>query len=71
MHALLEEVEAYLLATGMGPTTFGKKTLNDGHAVRRMREGLPITSKNMSKMRAFMAANPPKPSADTNSEAAA
>lgn len=71
MHALLAEVEAYLVATGMGASTFGKRTLNDGHAVRRMREGRPITSRNMSLIRRFMAENPPPPITEKSNEAAA
>lgn len=59
LHALLIEVEAYLVATGMGHSKFGKLVFNDGAVVRRMREGNPLTSTRMSAMRQFMVNNPP------------
>jgi hypothetical protein len=71
MQALLAEVEAYLTASGMGPAAFGKRILNDGHAVTRMRDGKAITSKNMSLIRRFMSENPPGQRTSDAPEAAA
>ena len=56
---LIEEIEAYLVATGMPPTRFGKLAVKDGAAVLRIRRGRPITTRIMSAMRQFMAENPP------------
>lgn len=72
LQQILAEVEAYLAATGMSPSTFGKTIFRDGAVVRRMREGKPVTTATSSKMRRFMAEHPPAaPAADIKSGAAA
>lgn len=59
LQSLLLEVDAYLAATGIPPTKFGILTVNDRAVLIRMRQGRAVTSRNMSLMRQFMAANPP------------
>lgn len=53
---LLREIEAFCQRTGMAPTRFGREALNDGHFVRRLREGGNITLRTVERVRAFMAA---------------
>lgn len=38
--SLLSEIEAFLAATGMGETYFGKKAANDSAIVARLRAGV-------------------------------
>lgn len=40
--ALLAEIEAYLDASGMGPTVFGLEICNDANLLKRMRAGREI-----------------------------
>ena len=58
---LLKVVERYLKRTGLTATAFGLLTVRDRALVFRMRQGKPITSRNMSVIRAYMAENPPVP----------
>jgi hypothetical protein len=64
LERLLAEVDAYLEKSGMGKTQFGKLSVNDVAVLGRMRAGKPVTSRTMSRIRAFMADNPPKESDD-------
>ncbi len=59
LRKLVDEVDAYLTATGMAPTRFGIVTVNDRAAVIRMKQGRPLTTTKVSKMREYMASNPP------------
>ena len=51
---LLTELEAFLDKSGMPPTTFGLRSCNDAHAVRRLREGYGVTMRRADIMRQFM-----------------
>ncbi len=52
--AVLTEIEDFLAATGMAPTTFGKDAVNDGHFVARLRGGSNITIGTIDRARSFM-----------------
>lgn len=52
--ALLDEVEDFLVRHDMSPTLFGRKALNDGKFVGRLRSGLNMTAATIQKARAFM-----------------
>lgn len=54
-----QQVERYLEATGMDPTTFGVKALKDPNFVFQLRTGRCPRAKTLEKVSAFMAANPP------------
>lgn len=61
---VLAEIEAYLNQTGMAPSTFGMRVLNDGKFVWRLRERpMGITLTTVEKVRQWMRDNPPAASA--------
>ena len=51
---LLADIEAFLDRYEMKPTTFGWLSCRDKATVRRLREGLGITSKRIDQIREFM-----------------
>ena len=55
--SIISEVEAFLAKTRMKETTFGKKAVNDGKAVRRLRSGKRMWPETIDKLREFMASN--------------
>ena len=54
---LLDEIEAFLLATGMSATAFGARALNDPPFVQQLRTGRDIKMSTAEKVRKFMRAN--------------
>ena len=48
------EIDAYRQRVGMTETRFGRAALNDGHFLRRLREGGNITLRTVERVRAFM-----------------
>jgi len=54
--ALLCEIDTYRQRAGMAATRFGRLALNDGHFVRRLREGGNVTLRTVERVRAFMGA---------------
>ena len=52
--ALLAEIEAHLAETGLTPTKFGLRSVNDGHLVANLRRGNSVTLKTADRVRAFM-----------------
>jgi hypothetical protein len=56
--ALLTEIEAYLARTGMTAGTFGRRAVNDGKFLRRIRGGGGITTETADRVKRFMADNP-------------
>lgn len=56
---ILTEVEAYLAASGMAPTSFGLATLKDRHFVRQLRGGRRLWPETEAKVREWMRDNPP------------
>lgn len=56
---LLEEIDSFLARTGMAETTFGKKALNDGKAIGRLRNGGRMWPETVEKLRGFMASQQP------------
>lgn len=51
---LLREIDAFLERTGMTETRFGRAALNDGHFLRRLRQGGNITLRTVERVQAFM-----------------
>lgn len=47
---ILKEIEAYCASEGIAETTFGKRVVNDGKFVRRLRDGGSINLKTYSKL---------------------
>ena len=54
-----QQVESYLEATGMDPTTFGVRALKDPNFVFQLRDGRSPRAPTLLKVSAFMRANPP------------
>lgn len=53
---LLDEIEAFLKATGMNAIAFGRRSVNNGKLVARMRAGSSVTLHTADAIRAFIAA---------------
>jgi hypothetical protein len=56
-HQLLREIEAFIGDADMAPSTFGRKAVNDGKLVGRLRAGSTVTLENASRIRRFIKAN--------------
>ncbi|GGC70519.1 hypothetical protein [Chelatococcus reniformis] len=52
---LLLEIDAYLRMSGMAESTFGKKAVNDGKLVQRLRSSGSVTLEKAAQIRAFIA----------------
>lgn len=61
---LLHEIDAFLRERNMAETTFGRKAVNDGKLVARLRAGSSVTLKTASQIKAFIA-SASKAAADT------
>lgn len=68
---ILDQVEAYLEASGMKPTIFGLRAVNDGHFVTRLRDGANLTTRTIGRVQAFIAENPPGRCEDATASGAA
>lgn len=53
---LIVEIDAFLEETGISPTAFGVRALNDGRFVERLRKGANTTIKTVDRVRAYIAA---------------
>ena len=51
---LLEEIEAFVRAGGLAETTFGRRAVNDGNFVARLRGGSGITVRTVERVRAYL-----------------
>lgn len=54
MVKLLDEIDAFLLGVKMSETTFGRKAVNDGKFVPRLRAGKRCWPETEEKAREFM-----------------
>lgn len=54
-HTLLDEVEAFLGATGMGASYLGRKAVGNSEVVPRLRAGRDVTTRTAEELRKFMA----------------
>ena len=53
--ALLQEIASFCRAAGMAESTFGRRVVNDGKFVPRLRFGGRVTTQTVERVRAFMA----------------
>ncbi|WP_043284434.1 hypothetical protein [Reyranella massiliensis] len=51
---LLSEIDAFLGDTGVAETTFGRRAVNDGKFVKRLREGAGITVATVDRVQAYI-----------------
>lgn len=56
---LLSDIEAFLAATGMGATYFGKKATGNSEIVARLRSGGRVWPETEAQARAFIATHQP------------
>lgn len=59
--ALLAEISGYCREVGMAESTFGRRAVNDGKLVQRLREGKRITVDTLDRIKAFLADGAPLP----------
>lgn len=52
--SILDLIEGYCAANGMAPSTFGRKAVNDGKLVARIKDGKPITIDTYNRILAFV-----------------
>lgn len=52
---LLSEIEAFLRSAGVAESTFGRKAVNDGKLLARLRAGSSVTLEKASQIRRFIA----------------
>ncbi|HEY8554078.1 MAG TPA: hypothetical protein VIL43_06030, partial [Burkholderiales bacterium] len=52
---LLHEIAAFCRDTGMAESTFGRRAVNDGKFVARLRFGGKVTTQTEARIRAFIA----------------
>jgi len=57
---LVSEIEAYAHARGISPSTVGERAGQGGGFYRRVKSGRRAWPDTISKVRAYMAAHPPK-----------
>jgi hypothetical protein len=69
-HPVLDEIEAFLEETGMGPVYFGKRAAHSD-IVEHLRGGGDCRTRTIDKVRAFMADERAKRRAAEQNEAAA
>src|SRR5215472_162006 len=56
---ILQDIAAYCQRTGLAESTFGRRAVNDGKLVQRLRAGGRITIETLDRIRGFMAAGVP------------
>lgn len=52
---LLKEIEDFLASAPLAPATFGRKAVNDGKLVSRLRAGSSVTLETAARIRRFIA----------------
>ncbi len=55
---LLKEVDRYLSKAKLSEATLGRKAVNDGKAIKRLRSGGRMWPETAQRLRQFMADNP-------------
>ena len=60
MHAeeILREISDFCRRTGLAESTFGRRAVNDGKLVNRLRDGGRITTETLDRIRNFIATGP-------------
>jgi hypothetical protein len=55
---LLEEISSFCRRAGMAESTFGRRVVNDGKLVRRLRHGGRITTDTLDRIRSYLSDHP-------------
>src|SRR5690606_41242870 len=56
---ILREIAAYCQLAGLAESTFGRRAVNDGKLVARIRDGGRISERTLKRIRGYIDANPP------------
>lgn len=64
---LLQEIEAFIGTAGMAASTFGRKAVNDGKLVGRLRSGSTVTLEKASRIRSYIREQAAEPSGGSGS----
>jgi hypothetical protein len=51
---LLDDIADYCRRAGMAESTFGRRVVNDGKLVQRLRQGRRVTTDTLERIRAFL-----------------
>ena len=57
---IIESIEKHCAATGMAESTFGRKVVNDGKLISRLRDGKPISLDTYNRIMAAVSDKPKK-----------
>ncbi len=60
---ILDEIAGYCRVAGLAESTFGRRAVNDGKLVGRIRDGGRISAKTLDRIRTFISDNPPEENA--------
>ncbi len=58
-HELLTEIESFCRTQGIAESTFGRRVVNDGKFVGRLRDGKGVTTSTVARVRRHMASRTP------------
>jgi hypothetical protein len=61
---ILREIAAYCQEAGLAESTFGRRAVNDGKLVARIRDGGRISEHTLKRIRGYIGSNPPAPPSD-------
>ena len=61
---ILHEISSYCRVAGLAESTFGRRAVNDGKLVGRIRDGGRISAKTLDRIRGFITQNEPEKLAD-------
>lgn len=53
---LLADIDKFLSTSGTSPTAFGKEAVNDGHFVRRLRDGVDMRLSTIRRAHEYLVA---------------
>src|SRR5580700_8417648 len=67
---ILGEIRDYCRATHTAESTFGRRVVNDGKLVSRLRDGARITTETLEKVRSYLSVSRPTPSTQQEPTAA-
>ena len=65
---LLEEISSFCRRAGMAESTFGRRVVNDGKLVQRLRHGGRITTDTLDRIRTYLSGHPNGGSADSSTD---
>lgn len=58
--SIIDSIEKHCAATGMAESTFGRKVVNDGKLISRLRDGKPISLDTYNRIMAAVSDKPKK-----------